>query len=81
MHYIYAVGVGGTSAAYFINDLLRDRAEIHVYGDGKVGGRSAVVNFDGHSYEAGATIIHKDNMYMAGFAKKFGELEIYSLTI
>ena len=69
-------GVGGTSAAYFLNDLMEDKVEIHVYSDGKVGGRTAIIEFDGRLYEAGASILHKDNMYMAGFAEKFGKSKV-----
>ena len=52
---------------------MEDRVEIHVYSDGKVGGRTAVIEFDGWLYEAGATIIHENNMYLVDFAKTFGE--------
>ena len=74
-------GVGGTSAAYFLNNLMEDRVEIHVYSDGKVGGRTAVIEFDGRLYEAGATIIHENNMYLVEFAKKFGESSQFLISI
>jgi prenylcysteine oxidase/farnesylcysteine lyase len=75
---IIGAGVGGTSAAYFLKDLLGDNADVHVYSDGKVGGRTAVVEVDGRSYEGGGSVLHKDNMYMAGFAEKFGLTRVFS---
>ena len=60
---------------------MEDKVDIHVYSDGKVGGRTAVVEFDGHLYEAGATIIHENNMYLVEFAKKFGELSQFLICL
>ena len=67
------VGAGGCSAAYFLNDLMGDVAKVDVYSNDKVGGRIAVAEYGGRTYEAGASILHKDNLYMAGFARKFGK--------
>ena len=50
-------------------------ATVDVYSNDKVGGRIAVIEYGGREYEAGASILHKDNQYMAGFANMFGELE------
>ena len=69
------VGAGGCSAAYFLNDLMGAAATVIVYSNDKVGGRIAVIEYGGRQYEAGASILHKDNQYMAGFANMFGELE------
>ena len=77
MIFLLCAGVGGTSASYFLKDLLGDNADVHVYSDGKVGGRTAVVEVDGRSYEGGGSVLHKDNMYMAGFAEKFGNMFKY----
>lgn len=68
------VGAGGCSAAYFINDLMGGTAKVDVYSNDKVGGRIAVIEYGGRQYEAGASILHKDNQYMAGFASMFGEM-------
>lgn len=66
-------GAGGCSAAYFIKDLMGETVKVDVYSNDKVGGRIAVVEYGGRQYEAGASILHKDNQYMAGFARMFGE--------
>ena len=34
-----------------------------------------MAEYGGRQYEAGASILHKDNQYMAGFASMFGEWE------
>ena len=39
----------------------------------RIGGRMALVNINGHKYEAGASVIHPRNMYMVNFTKQFGE--------
>lgn len=72
------VGAGGCSAAYFIKDLMGETVKVDVYSNDKVGGRIAVVEYGGRQYEAGASILHKDNQYMAGFAHMFGEWEFIS---
>jgi len=71
---IIGYGVGGSSAAYFLHELLGSSVEVHVFGDSKVGGRTGVVEFVGNKYEAGASIIHKKNLYMSGLSAKFGKL-------
>jgi len=71
---IIGYGVGGSTAAYFLRELLGSSVELHVFGDGKVGGRTGVVQFVGNKYEAGASIIHKKNRYMSGLSAKFGRL-------
>ena len=69
---VIGYGVGGTSTAYFIQELLGTSVELHVFSDGKVGGRTGVVEFCGKTFEAGASIIHKKNRYMSGLSAKFG---------
>ena len=41
----YMPGVGGSSAAYFLHELLGSSVEVYVFGDGKVGGRTGVVEY------------------------------------
>ena len=65
--------MGGASAAYFLHDLHGDSVDIDVYSNHPVGGRTAIIEYDGRQYEAGASVIHKDNLYMSSFAKKFGK--------
>lgn len=54
---------------------MGETVKVDVYSNDKVGGRIAVVEYGGRQYEAGASILHKDNQYMAGFARMFGEWE------
>ncbi|XP_065320408.1 uncharacterized protein LOC135928016 [Gordionus sp. m RMFG-2023] len=64
-------GIGGFSAAYFINEILPE-ATIDVYEkDGRIGGRMRSVELIGEKYEAGASIIHDKNLYMKKFREKF----------
>ena len=70
---VIGYGVGGTATAYFLRELLGASVELHVFSDGKVGGRTGVVEFSGETYEAGASIIHKKNRYMSALSAKFGE--------
>ena len=69
---VIGYGVGGTATAYFLRELLGTSVELHVFSDGKVGGRTGVVEFSGETFEAGASIIHKKNLYMSALSAKFG---------
>ena len=71
---IVGAGIGGCSAAYFLRELGGDVLDITVFTNDKVGGRLAVVDVDGKEYEAGASIFHTSNRYMATFREKFGKL-------
>jgi len=64
-------GVGGTATAYFLQQLLGNSVELHVFADEKIGGRTGVVEFSGKKFEAGASIIHKKNHYMSGLSANF----------
>ena len=67
-------GIGGCSAAYFLNELCGDAVDIHVFNDDPVaGGRCAVIELEGNTYEAGGAVIHDSNKYLVGFREKFGE--------
>ena len=70
---VIGYGVGGTATAYFLRELLGDSVELHVFSDGRVGGRTGIVKFSGKSFEAGASIIHKKNRYMSALSAKFGK--------
>lgn len=69
---IIGAGVGGCSAAYYLRQLVGDSVEIHVYSNGKIGGRTRVIEFGGHLYEAGASIIHTSNKHLVDFREEFG---------
>ena len=66
-------GVGGTSAAYFLrqND---PEAQIDVYErKDTIGGRVALVKVGANEYEAGAAIIHSENLYASRLLKLLGK--------
>lgn len=66
-------GIGGTSCAYWLRKSAGDSIEIDLYNYGKIGGRIAVVEVNGKFYEAGASILHPDNLYMKNWAEEFGK--------
>ena len=72
---IIGSGVGGGFAAYFLRE-FGPELDIHMWRKkgSNVGGRTAVVEFDGHVYESGASVIHTSNKYLVDLAKKFGKL-------
>ena len=71
---IIGSGIGGGFAAYFLRE-FGPELDIHMWRKkgSKVGGRTAVVEFDGHLYESGASVIHTSNKYLVDLAKKFGK--------
>lgn len=68
----YAVigsGIGGASAAYFVKESLH-HATVDVYERSDIlGGRLHHVVMDGNEFEAGGSVMHKENMYARKFAK------------
>ncbi|PIK45087.1 prenylcysteine oxidase [Apostichopus japonicus] len=66
-------GIGGTSCAYFLQELFRDGVEIDVYERGEIGGRIKSIHIAGRDYESGASIIHPRNKYLVQHAAKFGK--------
>ena len=67
-------GIGGTSTAYFLQDLFGQDALIDVYEAGEIGGRIATVEVDDRHYESGASIFHPRNEYLVNFTEILGEL-------
>ena len=66
-------GIAGCSAASFIRRALGESASITVYERAPcVGGRLATIQVGGVDVEAGGTIIHETNRYMAGFVDDLG---------
>ena len=65
-------GVGGCSSSYFLRRLCGDKLELHVFEKKAVGGRTTVIELDGHEYEAGGAVMHVSNKYLADFAQQFG---------
>jgi prenylcysteine oxidase/farnesylcysteine lyase len=67
---IVGAGIGGASLAYFLRESLgEEEATIFVLEAGdEAGGRMASFEFEGRSFEAGATIVHSSNMHIAALA-------------
>lgn len=71
---IIGAGVGGSSVAYFLNELLPN-AQIEIFEkSGLIGGRVNVTMVLGNGYETGGSIIHGRNKYAVDFSEKFGTL-------
>ena len=69
---IVGAGVGGCSSAYFLRKLCGEDIDLHVFEKAVVGGRTDVIQFDGHKYESGGAVMHSSNKYLADFAQQFG---------
>ncbi|XP_008469642.1 prenylcysteine oxidase-like [Diaphorina citri] len=69
---IVGAGIGGTSACYFLQELLKDQVTIDIYEPHEIGGRLATAKVDDFDYETGGSIIHEDNLYVQRFMKEFG---------
>ena len=66
-------GIGGSSAAHFIRKGLGAKVDIDVYEQhGEIGGRMAVVEMDGKTFEAGGSVIHESNKYLTQFCELSG---------
>ena len=70
---VVGAGIGGCTAAYFLRQLASDSLEVHVFEKDTVGGRTDVIEYDGHKYECGASVMHSSNKYLGDLAKKFGQ--------
>uniref|UniRef100_A0A914VJM9 L-amino-acid oxidase n=1 Tax=Plectus sambesii TaxID=2011161 RepID=A0A914VJM9_9BILA len=65
-------GIGGTSCAYWLQKAAGDSIDIDLFNYGKIGGRIATANVNGKRFEAGASILHPENKYMAQWTEEFG---------
>ena len=66
-------GISGCSAAWFLREALGGELELTVYErDAQLGGRLATIDVGGTPVEAGGTIIHETNRYLAGFVEQLG---------
>ncbi len=64
-------GIAGCSAAWFLRRALGERAALTLYErDVRLGGRLATLDVGGTPVEAGGTIIHETNRYMADFVDR-----------
>jgi prenylcysteine oxidase/farnesylcysteine lyase len=65
-------GIAGCSAAWFLRRALGERIDLTLYErDARLGGRLATLDVGGTPVEAGGTIIHETNRYMADFLDRF----------
>ena len=73
---IIGAGMGGCFTAKFLREEGGGKLDIHVWAKkgSKVGGRTAVFEFDGHVYETGGSVIHTSNKYLSDAAKEHGKL-------
>ncbi|XP_028399919.1 prenylcysteine oxidase-like [Dendronephthya gigantea] len=70
---IIGSGIGGSSAAHFVREILGEDAQISVFEkSGRVGGRLATVDISGETFESGGSIIHPRNLYMKKFVEYLG---------
>ncbi|KAF4731088.1 Prenylcysteine oxidase-like [Perkinsus olseni] len=73
---IIGAGMAGASAAYFCSQLFDSETSVKIdvfeSSDHHVGGRARSVECGGRKYEAGASIVHKENKYFVGFCERFG---------
>lgn len=70
---IVGSGIGGASAAHFLREYTHIPLEISIYEEkDKVGGRMAVVELAGDTFEAGASILHPKNLHSVKFAQLLG---------
>lgn len=69
---VVGAGVGGCSSAYFLRRLIGDDLDLHVFEKAVIGGRTDVIQFDGHKYESGGAVMHSSNKYLLDFAQQFG---------
>ncbi|KAF0294466.1 Prenylcysteine oxidase [Amphibalanus amphitrite] len=65
-------GIGGASTALYIRRLFGDDADIELFEMGRLGGRLAVEELDGHRYEAGGSVIHTKNRCMMELIESLG---------
>ncbi|MDI3341634.1 MAG: FAD-dependent oxidoreductase [Sphaerobacter sp.] len=69
---IVGAGIAGSSAAYFVRQVLGDRVEIVVWDRSGVGGRIREVELAGRRVAAGASIAHSANRYLVQFVAMLG---------
>ncbi|KAF4655976.1 Prenylcysteine oxidase-like [Perkinsus olseni] len=73
---IIGAGMAGASAAYFCSQLFDSETSVKIdvfeSSDHHVGGRARSVECGGRKYEAGASIVHKENKYFVAFCERFG---------
>lgn len=70
---IVGSGMGGASASYFLKEYAGFPLDVSIFEErDRVGGRMAVVDLEGDTFEAGASIIHPKNLHCVNFTKLLG---------
>jgi prenylcysteine oxidase/farnesylcysteine lyase len=70
---IVGSGMGGASAAFFLRNYSTAPLDIDIFEQNdKVGGRMAVVELAGDTFEAGASILHPKNFHAVNFVNLLG---------
>jgi prenylcysteine oxidase/farnesylcysteine lyase len=70
---IVGSGMGGASASYFLKEYAGFPLDVSIFEErDRVGGRMAVVDLQGDTFEAGASIIHPKNLHCVNFTKLLG---------
>ena len=74
---IIGSGIGGSSVAHFLrlysSSSNSNPFSIHIFErNGVVGGRMATVNVTGHTFEAGASILHPKNYHAVNYTQLLG---------
>lgn len=70
---IVGSGMAGASVAYFLREYAHQPPTISIFeARDRVGGRMAVVDLDGDTFEAGGSVIHPKNAHAARFVELLG---------
>lgn len=70
---IVGSGISGSSLGYFLRTYSHDEIEIEIFEKNSVlGGRMAIVDLAGDSFEAGASILHPKNRHTFRFTELLG---------
>lgn len=67
---IVGAGIGGTFIAHHLRGLLNQSVDLHVFEGHDIGGRVQTFQFQGHAFEAGASIVFAKNYYVRDAADK-----------
>lgn len=67
---IVGSGMAGASVAFFLREYSPEPLQLSIFeARDRVGGRMAVVDLDGDSFEAGGSVIHPKNLHCARFVE------------
>lgn len=70
---IVGSGMAGASVAHFLRKYSPEPLQISIFeARDRVGGRMAVVELEGDTFEAGGSVIHPKNLHSVGFVELLG---------